>query len=766
MRYFFAWITLCISILLAITSPVQAQKKVALVLSGGGAKGVCHIGLIRALEEKNIPIDYVAGTSMGAIIAGFYAAGYTTDQMQQIVESPEFQRWADGELANEFIHFYQNEDPNSSWFKIGVDYKKAITPRIPTNIIAPYEMDFQFLEFFSDASAAASYNFDSLFVPFRCVSSDIAAQKQFVPTKGDLGNAIRASMTFPFYFQPIKIEGRLLFDGGMYNNFPIDVAIRDFNPDIIIGCKAAGDFETPRVDDIVSQLENMLMEKTPYSIPASHQGIVVKPNLLKVDVNNFRYSKAMIDSGYLATLQVMDSIKALIPDTIDQKVVEARREAFNIRKPDMYIDSIQILGLNGKLAGYVRKTLKYEPKQLLLNEIKVDYFRLVADDRISYIFPRMKFNPRTGYYNLILEVKKTEKLEVQIGGNISSGAHNEGFVQFKYSYLGRNASNYILNSYFGRFYTSVKARARFDFPVNNPFFLDLDYTFNSFDYQPINQVFVNDIVPTSLYQKENFISAHIGWPVTNRGIFKVGVSFGDLIDKYYQSNVVERDDILDKTIFSFGLVDLSMELNSLNRKFLHNSGSRFYASFRFVNGKEEHFPGSTSADTLLFSKRHIFADLRVTYDNYFATYKWYKLGVYGDVFISNRSFFTNYTSTMLFMPQFNPTPVSKLLFMPAFRSPAFAGIGLKNLFSLTSSLDYRLEAYTFRSIRDIYQLNTQKPEYGSYIGAQSYLLSSSLVLNTMFGPISLTGSYHDKLADHWSVMFNIGFLMYNRRAME
>lgn len=765
-RFLIQGFSILIVVLVSLQFAEAQRKKLALVLSGGGAKGVCHIGLIKALEERNIPIDYVAGTSMGAIIAGFYAAGYTTAQMEQIVESPEFQRWADGELANEFVHFYQNEEPNSSWFKIGVDYKKSITPKIPTNIIAPYEMDFQFLEFFSDASAAAGYNFDSLFVPFRCVSSDIAAQAQFVPTKGDLGNAIRASMTFPFYFQPIKIDGRLLFDGGMYNNFPIDVAIRDFKPDIIIGCKAAGDFETPKVDDIVSQLENMLMEKTPYCIPAGYSGIVVKPNLLKVDVNNFRYSSAMIDSGYIATMKVMDSIKALIPDTVDQRLVEARREAFNIRKPDMYIDSIQILGLNGKLAGYVRKTLKYEPKQLLLNEIKVDYFRLVADDRISYLFPRIKFNPRTGYYNLILEVKKTEKLEVQIGGNISSGAHNVGFVQFKYSYLGRNASNYILNSYFGRFYTSVKARARFDFPVKSPFFIDLDYTFNSFDYQPLNQVFVNDAVPTSLYQNENFIAAHLGWPVTNRGIFKIGASLGDLTDKYYQNNVVERDDILDKTVFSFGQIDLSIELNSLNRRFLHNSGSRFYASLRFVNGKEEHFPGTTSLDTLFYSKRHIFADLRVIYDNYFLTQKWYKLGFYGDAFISNRAFFTNYTSTMLFMPQFNPTHVTKLLFIPAFRSPAFAGIGLKNIFTLTGSLDYRLEAYAFRSIRDINQLNNQKPEYGDYIGSQSYLFSSSLVLNTMFGPISLTGSYHDKLADKWSVMFNIGFLMYNRRAIE
>ncbi len=757
---------LVIGLILCNLIVVNAQKKVALVLSGGGAKGVCHIGLIRALEEKHIPIDYVAGTSMGAIIAGFYAAGYTPDQMQQIVESSEFQRWADGELDSEFIHFYQTEEPNSSWFKLDVDYKKAISPRIPTNIIAPYEMDFQFLEFFSDASAAANYNFDSLFVPFRCVSSDIAAQKQFVPCKGDLGNAIRASMTFPFYFQPIKIDGRLLFDGGMYNNFPVDVAIRDFKPDIIIGCKAAGDYEVPRVDDIVSQLENMLMEKTPYSIPSGQKGIVIKPNLLKVDVNNFRYSRAMIDSGYLATMKVIDSIKMLIPDTIDPEVVAAKREKFNIRKPDMFIDSIQILGLNGKLADYIRKTLKYQPKQLLLNEIKFDYFRLIADDRISYIFPKVLFNRQTGYYNLILEIKKSEKLEVQLGGNISSGIHNEGFVQFKYSYLGRNASNYTLNSYFGRFYTSVRARARYDFPVTIPYFVEFDYTYNSYDFVPLNTVFVNDIIPTTLYQNENFITARVGWPVSNKGVFKLEMAGGDLTDKYYQSNVVLRDAILDKTVFSFGLLQMSIELNSLNRKYFQTAGSRFFASLKLVNGKEEHFPGSTSADTLIFSKRHIFADLRITYDNYFTTLGRYKLGFYGDVFLSNRPFFTNYTSTVLFLPQFNPTHVSKVLFLHGFRSPAFAGVGLKNLLRITNSVDLRIEGYTFRSVRDIGQTLDQKPVYGEYLGNQAYIFSSSFVVNTVFGPISLTGSYHDKIADSWSLMLNIGFMLYNKRAME
>ena len=103
------------------------------------------------------------------------------------------------------------------------------------------------MEWFAEAGAACNYNFDELAIPFRCVASDISENKFIVLKQGNLDKAIRASMTFPFYFKPIRIENKLMWDGGMYNNFPVDVLIEEFKPEIIIGSKAASNYGPPRM---------------------------------------------------------------------------------------------------------------------------------------------------------------------------------------------------------------------------------------------------------------------------------------------------------------------------------------------------------------------------------------------------------------------------------------------------------------------------------------------------------------------------------------
>ena len=167
-------------------------------MSGGGAKGACHIGFLKALEEHNIPVDYVAGTSMGAIIAGLYAAGCTPDEMAYFVAAPEFQDWADGVINPNYIYFYKKEEGNASMVRLNFDYTDSFKARIPTNLVSPYEMDYQFMEVFASANAAAGGNCDSLFVPFRCIASGITQNKAAILRDGDLSMAIRASMTFPF----------------------------------------------------------------------------------------------------------------------------------------------------------------------------------------------------------------------------------------------------------------------------------------------------------------------------------------------------------------------------------------------------------------------------------------------------------------------------------------------------------------------------------------------------------------------------------------
>jgi len=341
----------CAVLLIVFTLTASAQK-VALVLSGGGAKGVTHIGVLKALEEQGIPIDYIAGTSMGAVIGGLYASGYSPDEILKLIDSPDFPYWVTGKVDSRYTYYFKKSRANPSWINFKFRLDSIFETKLPTNIVSPINMDFAFMEIFAAASAASDYDFDSLYIPFRCVASDIVSNKEVAFRKGDIGKAIRASMTFPFYFKPIRIDGKLLFDGGMYNNFPSNVVFEDFNPDIIIGSKAASNYGPPNEDDIISQIQTMLMEKTDYNVICEN-GILIEPKLKTVNVIDFSNTEAFIDSGYVATLRKIPEIRRFVTDSISMEARSKQRQAFNSKKKPLMIEKLQVNGLNKNQEIYV-----------------------------------------------------------------------------------------------------------------------------------------------------------------------------------------------------------------------------------------------------------------------------------------------------------------------------------------------------------------------------------------------------------------------------
>ena len=151
---------------------------------------------------------------MGAIVGGLYASGYSPDTIAIIMSSEKFQRWSSGTVQDKYAYYFKQQDPDASWITIKFNYDdvtRKITPKVPITLIPPYEMDFDVLELYASASAAADYDFNNLFVPFRCVAADIDSNKIIVLEDGQLGTAIRASMTFPFYFQPIDYHFNGMF---------------------------------------------------------------------------------------------------------------------------------------------------------------------------------------------------------------------------------------------------------------------------------------------------------------------------------------------------------------------------------------------------------------------------------------------------------------------------------------------------------------------------------------------------------------------------
>ncbi|MEI6457037.1 MAG: patatin-like phospholipase family protein, partial [bacterium] len=377
--------------LLLLSTSISGQR-VALVLSGGAAKGGAHIGVIRALEENQIPITYIAGTSIGAIIGVLYAAGYTPDEMEAFIGSNEFQQWASGTLDDHYTYYYWKEDPNASWINLNVNFKKKISSILPTNLVSPFEIDYHFMTLLAPVNAVCRGNFDSLMVPYRCVVSDIDSTEAIVMRNGDLSTAVRASMSIPIIFNPVIIKKKLIFDGGMYNNFPCNVAIQDFHPDIIIGSRVSQRYDKPDPDDIISQVLTMLMEKQNDTIPFK-QSVMITPSIPKISLLDFSFTKILADSGYLSTMRKMSQIRGMIRDSISPEIMIKKREAFKKKIPPLVFDSISTTGLTKAQEKYIIKLLKRGKNIIPENEFRRQYFRLIDQGMVKKIFPVAEYDP-------------------------------------------------------------------------------------------------------------------------------------------------------------------------------------------------------------------------------------------------------------------------------------------------------------------------------------------------------------------------------------
>jgi len=754
------------------TIPLNAQK-VGLVLSGGGSKGVAHIGVIRALEEAEIPIDYITGTSMGAIIGGLYAAGYSPDEMESLIQSEEFKNWSKGTLDPKYTYYFKAPPLTAAWadFKFRID--SAIKPALPTNLVSPIMMDFAFIEVFSSASAAADYDFNNLMVPYKCMASDISQAKPVILDKGDLGKAIRASMTFPFYFKPIVIDSVLLFDGGLYNNFPSDVMLREFNPDIIIGSQASANASAPKAYDVMSQIENMIMMKSDFNVHCENS-VLIKPNVLDVNVIDFSHTEAFIDSGYYMTKRMIPGIREFVVEHRTQHQIDSMRAEFNKRKPEMVIGSIQINGLKTAQYDYMIQLLrgdaysslpeKRATSYLTLDMLKPQYFRFVAEGKVDHIYPHLKYYKPDNKYDLTIDMERQNQLTTEIGGVITSSSVNELFLQIKYLLWTSKSVQFTANSYFGRFYNSALAETRIDFPAFHPFYLSGGFVFNKFNYFKTNTFFYSDNDPFFLVEQERFGYLNIGFPYKSNGKILLDLSFGSNKDQYYQTNAYTREDLLDKTTFNFFAPGIIYETNTLNFKEFPNAGARFKAEAYLITGRENFFPGTTSLDQQKLKIPHTWLKAKISYLNFFAKYRGCKFGLYSEMSYSSQDYFSNYTASLLSSAAFLPVSESTIRFIPSYRVNKYVAIGSKNYIHILKNFDFGLEGYMFMGIDKL----TKDPHSMDFIKESKPhfypVLSSLLVYRTPIGPVSANLNYFSGEDKPLSFFFQLGYLIFNRRS--
>lgn len=311
------------------------RPKIGLVLSGGGARGAAHIGVIKVLEELRVPIDCIAGSSMGSIIGGLYASGLSVAEIEKTLTGVD---WTDAfldDIPREERSFRRKRDDDLYLLKARAGFKDG-SLNLPTGVLQGQKIDLLFKGLTLPIEEIPDFN--RLRIPFRAVATDIVTGKEVVLDHGDLALAMRASMSVPAVFAPVEIDGRLLVDGGISNNLPMDVA-REMDADILI----VVDISTPMSprDElknalaITNQLTNILTRTNTEAQLATlgKQDILLVPDLKGISSSDFLKAGEAIPRGIASADSRREDLARLAISEDAYQSYQAGREARVMARP-------------------------------------------------------------------------------------------------------------------------------------------------------------------------------------------------------------------------------------------------------------------------------------------------------------------------------------------------------------------------------------------------------------------------------------------------
>lgn len=748
-------------------SPSIAQK-VGLVLSGGAAKGIAHIGVLKALEENNVPVDYITGTSMGGLVGGMYAAGYSPSEMEYIVLSKDFQEWVTGNFETDYTYYYQRKALSASIISLGLGLDSGFQAKLRSNLVNDIPLNFALLDLTAQATVNSNWNFDSLMIPYRCMIADVFSQQQIAVKDGSLGEAMRGTMTVPFVYRPIRVNGRYVFDGGLYNNFPVDVMKKDFNPDVIIGVNVSSktfkEYPSKTDDELLSKLFNYLLLSKSDSSTIDENGIYIQPDVKESSVVDFKNPQYLIALGYEAAMSKMPEIKAKIAREQSRAEKKEMRTKFKGKKEPVVFNALRFTGVNNRQKVYLRSVIKQDFNRINLYNAKQGYYLLVSDPNFRTVFPKIVKTTKN-LYDFELDVKPEQNLRAEVGGNISSRPINSVYFGLDYSYL--NAYNLTISSdfYLGRFYESAALSTRLDFAWRRPMYLSANFVYNHWNYFKSSNLTILEPSINFVDQSDKRLVFTLGTPAKRNGKYMLKVGGLNHRDLFSQTNLFSEGDLLDRSTFNALKYAIEYENNTLNQKQFATSGHKMRISLQYINGVERYVPGTES---ILNARRNDWdwARFCLDFEKYYSVTEKYKIGWAYDMVVSNQPLFSSYRSSIINATAFYPMIDSRTILLQNYRAFSYAATGIKNIYLFNRNWQARAELYYFQPYQKIENTISQKAELSKPFQHRYITGIASLVYMSPIGPISVNTSYYDEPKDKWYFLFNMGYLIFQRKALE
>ena len=407
------------SALIPTSGTHKDRPKVGVVLSGGGAKGFAHIGTLKVLEEIGIPIDYIAGTSMGAIVGGLYAIGYDTHTIDSLIKQQDWPHLLSDGVYREYLPASLKDNPEfifSLPYEVQVKERKGQV-RLPQGVVIGQNL----YSLFSNLTIGyqGSMDFNDFPIPFACVAADTRTASEVVLREGSLPEAIRASMAIPGMFAPVEKDSMLLIDGGIINNYPVDV-VRDMGADIVIGVRMPDDQkkiekERGTLSEVMSQLLDFTgQDKLKQNIANTH--ILITPNIYPYGTLDFESPgiDTIINRGEQAAREKMEELIALkrmlaIPDSVKgmQKI-----ENPYIKMDTLKISSIRFEGLSKVEEEDMIKRMDLRDNKITRRELEELTSQIYGSGLFTKVFYRLDGQSP---FDLVFTVEEKSLNTIDIG---------------------------------------------------------------------------------------------------------------------------------------------------------------------------------------------------------------------------------------------------------------------------------------------------------------------------------------------------------------
>lgn len=767
-------ISIVISFFFILINSLQAQR-VGLVLSGGGAKGAAHIGVIKAFEENEIPIDYITGTSIGAIIGSLYAMGYTPDEMLQLMLSKEFGYWQTGTVEDDYMYYFRKPDPTPEMAHFSIDMSDSLqikTNFLPQSLINPIQMNQAFMALYAQATAKAAWNFDNLFVPFRCIGSDIYNKKPVIFKNGDLGEAVRISMTFPLFFKPVWKDSVPMFDGGIYDNFPVKTMKEDFHPDFIFGVALSTGKSKPS-NNPYNQIETMIMQETNYEVD-EEDGMIIRFNMPDVSLLDFQKANEIMEMGYKRTMSLIDSIKGRVHRRMPLDSLNLRRKQYKESLPPLVFKNIYITGVSESQQKYIESQLHRDINQeFSMEEFKRAYFKMLAYSKIKEIVPKAIYNRVNKTFDLHLYITMSDEINIGLGGNISSHQANQLYLGLGYRYLGRYAADMNADFQVGNSFSGVMLNGRMYLQTRIPTYINWQGVFSYKRYSESQSLFYEDVVPAFIKQHELYMKLKLGFPFLNRAKAEIGFGYGQLNDYYYQNTEVSfADRDYEHSRYNLFSGSLNIEQNSLSTKVYPISGVKRSLNAQYITGTEKYRPNVATEPTK--NNTHSWLQMKAHWEQYHELSKLFNLGYTGELVLSSKNLMENYTASILQAPAFTPTPHSTIVFNEAFRANQYAALSVSPILKLGKFVHFRLDLYGFLPLYEI-KKHTEVldnnyvmtlPYYGKFLDSFKYMGEAAFVVHLPFTSISLYANGYSYPSKNFNFGINIGYLLFNPKLLD